>query len=543
MAADWLLYMQNDDGGYSRKFSLINGRDRSYIETTGYIVPTLLAAAERLDASKYRRSALRAGEWLLRVQNGDGSFSEIDGGSPFAFDTGQCLIGLNALFRETGEARYLQAAEAAARWLVRNQEEDGSWQRVAYNFEKHSYYTRVAAAMAEYGALSGDEEVLAAARKHIRWALSRQRENAFFDDATFLRGHPPYLHTLVYVLEGLLDYADTVGDESARNAAVENGRRLMRRNLERELLLCSQYDENFECVNAERCITGLAQWAGVALRLHETTGEAGFRQCAVTTLFYLKAKQVKRSLMQGGFTASVPFWGRYGSFEFVNWNNKFFIDALLHYERLGLTPLQEQESFVSHAFMLGSSVVTEELGPMDLRYIEALRPLLRGGKRMRILDVGCGKGAVIRALRREFPDHLFFGIDPVFEGEGVRKGSAYRIGFDDESFDLVISLEVLQHTRIESALRELHRVLKPGGTLAIGERNPRSVLGVLKPWLEWKGGWMYPFDTPFREKWYGRKRWLWHLKKAGFFSVETETIEGEGKPFVNRYFWITGEKQ
>ncbi|MEO1958399.1 MAG: hypothetical protein ABGX23_02495, partial [Nautiliaceae bacterium] len=46
LAGEWLLYMQNSDGGYSRKFSFISGRDKSYIETTGYIIPSLINLGE-----------------------------------------------------------------------------------------------------------------------------------------------------------------------------------------------------------------------------------------------------------------------------------------------------------------------------------------------------------------------------------------------------------------------------------------------------------------------------------------------------------------
>ena len=163
MAADWLLYMQNEDGGYSRKFSFVTGRDKSYIETTGYIVQTLL----QLKEEKYIHSALWAGEWLLKVQNEDGSFSEIDDDHPFVFDTGQVLLGLNRLYLFTKDVKYLKALEKAASWLVSVQEEDGSWQRYAYNSQKHTYYSRVAVALYEAGEIMGSEEFKHKAEKTI----------------------------------------------------------------------------------------------------------------------------------------------------------------------------------------------------------------------------------------------------------------------------------------------------------------------------------------------------------------------------------------
>ena len=336
LAGEWLLWMQNEDRGYSRKFSFINGRDKSYIETTGYIIPTLINLGEYLKEEKFTNSALRAGEFLLSVQNADGSFSEIDGGKPFVFDTGQCLIGLNFLYEYTQEEKYLIALKKAAYWLKDVQENDGSWERFAYNQEKHTYYSRVAAAMLKSAKILEDEELEKAALKNIDWVLSNQRNNGFFEYSSFLENTSPFLHTLMYVLEGLLDVYEITKDEKILKAVLKNSEKFKDINLNRDLILCSQYNENFECVNDERCITGLAQWAGVALRIYDITKDEDYKKCAVNTLFYLKAKQLKKSIMRGGFSASVPFWGRYGSFDFVNWNNKFFIDSLIMYDKLNI---------------------------------------------------------------------------------------------------------------------------------------------------------------------------------------------------------------
>ena len=330
MAADWLLYMQNDDGGYSRKFSFINGRDKSYIETTGYIVPTLL----QLKEEKYKNSALRAGEWLLSVQNSDGSFSDIDHNQPFVFDTGQVLLGLNTLFAFTQDKRYYQALQKAANWLCAVQEEDGSWQNFAYNNQKHTYYSRVAAALYKAGELMRDKRIKEKALKNIEWVISNQSENGFFAYSSFREDTPPFLHTLIYVLEGLLDIYDMTQEQRILDAVLKNASKFKELQVKRDLLLCSQYNENFDCVNNEHCITGLAQWAGVALRIYELTQEEEFLKVASSTLLYLKAKQLKSSSMRGGFSASIPFWGRYGGFDFVNWSNKFFIDAMLLHQKI-----------------------------------------------------------------------------------------------------------------------------------------------------------------------------------------------------------------
>ncbi|GAX86851.1 conserved hypothetical protein [Lebetimonas natsushimae] len=540
MAGNWLLFMQNEDGGYSRKFSFINGKDKSYIETTGYIIPSMWNLGEKLNEKKYINSAKKAGEWLLKIQNSDGSFSEIDKNLPFVFDTGQCLIGLNFLYEKTKEEKYLKAAKKASYWLESVQENDGSWVKFAYNKEPHTYYSRVSAAMFKYGVLTNDEYIKNVAMKNINWVLNNQMDNGFFKYSSFLKNVPPFLHTLIYVLEGLLDVYELMRDEKILEAVLKNANKFKNINLNHDLILCSQYDENFNCVNKERCITGLAQWAGVALKLYKITKDENFKTCAINTIFYLKAKQLKNSIMKGGFSASIPFWGRYGSFDFVNWTNKFFIDTLLDYENLNKET--EQESFVKTAFNISSDVVTDNLSYMDKEYIKRLKEILPKDKKLKVLDVGCGKGVIINELKKEFPNIKFFGIDPVFEKENILKGSVYNIPFNDNYFDIVMTFEVLQHTYIDSALKEIKRVLKNNGEIIIGERNPFSILGLLKPVLELKGKWMYPFDSPFREKWYSKKEWKKILKENGFTLENVEVIEGNGKKFVNRYYLIEGIK-
>ena len=66
-------------------------------------------------------------------------------------------------------------------------------------------------------------------------------------------------------------------------------------------------------------------------------------------------------------------------------------------------------------------------------------------------------GAMIEA--REIPAGNF---------GGVLRGDATRLPFPDATFDRVVTSEVLEHIQNDvAAIAELHRVLKPGGTLAV----------------------------------------------------------------------------
>ncbi len=56
------------------------------------------------------------------------------------------------------------------------------------------------------------------------------------------------------------------------------------------------------------------------------------------------------------------------------------------------------------------------------------------------------------------------GVEPGGSVEGVRSEDLTRLTYPDESFDLVLTSETLEHVPdLDAALKEIHRVLRPGG--------------------------------------------------------------------------------
>ena len=84
----------------------------------------------------------------------------------------------------------------------------------------------------------------------------------------------------------------------------------------------------------------------------------------------------------------------------------------------------------------------------------------------RILDAGCGEGVLVEKYAKQGWDII--GVDKNYASSYVLEGSILEIPFEDNHFDTVMALDVLEHLHYlqqKPALQELRRVLKPGGTL------------------------------------------------------------------------------
>ncbi len=101
---------------------------------------------------------------------------------------------------------------------------------------------------------------------------------------------------------------------------------------------------------------------------------------------------------------------------------------------------------------------------------------------MALLDVGCGPGTITADFAARLGDGSVVGIDLAEEVVALARehpsssgadltflvGDVYGLEFEDASFDVVFAHQVLQHLgQPVDALREMRRVLKPGGLLAV----------------------------------------------------------------------------
>lgn len=167
--------------------------------------------------------------------------------------------------------------------------------------------------------------------------------------------------------------------------------------------------------------------------------------------------------------------------------------------------------------------------------------VLNLGSAKNVLDYGAGRGLHVDLWEKTFPgaDLYFCDISPVakekFSEKYLRHANRYHLiednqsGFSDNTFDVIVSVEVMEHVEdLDFYLRDIHRLLKPGGyfvwtTPCANQLSIEHVFSVLTRKVE-----------QTKE---GYRRWTWedptHLRR-----LRTKEIDGllRSKGFSEVYF-------
>ena len=159
--------------------------------------------------------------------------------------------------------------------------------------------------------------------------------------------------------------------------------------------------------------------------------------------------------------------------------------------------------------------------PLNLAKRVRLLDARLGLRGKRVLDAGCGAGEYVESFVARGADAIGFEYDAgkvaAYQAKHpgsmrVRAGLLTAIDAPSGSFDVAILNEVLEHTPDEAAtLAELHRVLKPGGTLVVFAPNrlyPFETHGVVRrnsgcPLSPWTPG------IPYVPLALGRRWWVY----------------------------------
>jgi hypothetical protein len=361
-AYQWLCTAQDasPDGGVPGLYNLLKGWGAPYPETTGYIIPTFLHYAQTFNNVDARRRAIRMADWEVDVQLPSGAVRSgtLDvKAAPAVFNTGQVLFGWTAAYTATRNEDFAEAATRASEWLIANQEADGAWRRslsALTTSSVQSYNVRAAWGLAIAGEEFNERRWIDAARKNADWTVAQQNQNGWFGSNAFSDREVPLLHTIAYVLEGLLGIGELQHNEKYVDAVVKGIEPLIR-IYEQVKGLRGRYDERWKHTVSWRCLTGEAQIALILLRLKRITRDQRYTEVAASLLADVAKHQDIDSPYPesyGGLTGSQPLWGSYGPFNYLNWATKFLLDALLL--RLHGVDVQRQPSRLNEASRVAS---------------------------------------------------------------------------------------------------------------------------------------------------------------------------------------------
>jgi len=307
-----------------------------YPEVTGYIIPTFWDCASALGRPELAAHALQMAEWELSVQRPDGGWEggyQGDGKPSTVFNTGQVIRGLLRTWSETGEARYLDAADRAGSWIVANQEDDGSWARANFKGMRRVYDSYVSAALVRLAASTGDDRYRHAAIRNCEFVLANQRPNGWFANAdnSPYGNDVPVTHTICYTIDGLLECGALL-EEDAFSDAGRLAADAMIARLERWPMLYGRLDAEWEPRVDWVCLTGVAQLGVIALVLHERTGDGRYVDAAHTLVDFLVWTQELNGVgrhRRGAIAGAYPIWGLYCPLKYPSWATKYFVDVTL----------------------------------------------------------------------------------------------------------------------------------------------------------------------------------------------------------------------
>ncbi|MHA1599581.1 MAG: class I SAM-dependent methyltransferase [Alphaproteobacteria bacterium] len=163
-----------------------------------------------------------------------------------------------------------------------------------------------------------------------------------------------------------------------------------------------------------------------------------------------------------------------------------------------------------------------------------------------VLDVGCGDGSIDRLVGEFRPDVAITGIDVMIRPTTqthVRPFDGKTIPYDDNSFDVVMFVDVLHHTDDpEILLREARRVARQSVVLKDHTRDGILAGPVLR-FMDWVGnaphGIVLPYNYWPEQRWHqafahiGLRPQVW-LAKLGLYPAPASWVFDRSLHFIAR---------
>ncbi len=444
-AVQWMRKHTTDGQGVFNNSQLKS----PYPEVTGYFIPSLLRWGQRDLAISYAK-------WLCSIQKEDGSWYDTTDKAPYVFDSAQILKGLLAIREILPEVD--GHIRKGCDWILGNMQSDGRLAtptQEAWGDERtcseliHIYCL---SPLRDAGKVFNEPRYETSAYKILCYYMETYREQIL---------HFSLLsHFHAYVMEGLLD----MGAEGMARAAMAN----MAAFQKEDGSVPAYHNVNWVCS------TGLFQLAIVWFRLGDL--ERGKKAFA-----YARSLQSE----SGGWFGSYihPDFPNEKNDYFpeseISWAVKYYLDALYYQNAL---------SFERGAYRYIPYISREDERYQTIRGIVA-EASNKGTRVIKVLDVGCGKGRYLRNLMEDSPNNEYYAVDLYLDmlamylhGMDIitKEGTLTNIPYLDNTFDVVYACESLEHAiDTDAAIRELARVVKPGGRIVLIDKTKR-LLGTMQ---------------------------------------------------------------
>ena len=431
---------------------------RPYPEVTGYFIPSLLRWG-------YRDLAILYTKWLCGIQKPDGCWYDSFDQRPYVFDTAQVLKGLLAIRDILPELD--NHIICGCEWLISKVQENGrlpmadrdKWDDTR-GWSSELIHLYCLSPLYEAAKIY-DRREFAEAADRIRAYYLTNYKNKMLDFSLLS-------HFYAYVVEALLD----IGEDDLAREAMDRVAKLQTK----DGAVPGMRDAGWVCS------TGLFQFALIWFRQGDLEhGNKAFS--------YACRLQNDSGGWFGSYPSETDTNNTYFPAGEISWANKFFLDALYYknkaeFERQSgsfkdtISGDDERYQFIAKIVDVG--VINENIKITEEKYVA---------------DIGCGKGAYLKNLNRVYPNNQYFAVDISesvmsyigLENVTMQQGTLTNIPFPNDTFDMVYACESMEHAvDISSAIREMCRVTKSGGVVAIVDKNIEA-LGRLEieEWEQW----------------------------------------------------------
>lgn len=187
----------------------------------------------------------------------------------------------------------------------------------------------------------------------------------------------------------------------------------------------------------------------------------------------------------------------------------------------------------------------EERDHLDVHLAHSIMLLIKRHKLRKLLDVGCGSGKLVHFFNKK--GYIAKGCDPtnsaikaalrINKKESIIKASAATLPFENNSFDIITAISVIEHLtqrEAEQFFAQAQRVLRSNGFIFIVTPNFAS------PWRFIQGKKWFGYSDPTHITFYTPKNLTALLQKYGFRNIQLQFKTIYNPPYMWEFAGLSG---